>query len=139
MMKSSLSKTAINKTAPVAVEKTLSRASDKTTSAIPYETPVASSSQDSRLSPWSFQVILDNEKTNPKETSYLYDDIAKGISDLKLIRQSIDTWHVKEDADELMAQCIALERIEKTPWIMNNAKAIYYREDEPIIYNMLTD
>ena len=86
-----------------------------------------------KLDPWSFKVVFDPQKAKQHGYSIetLYETLAKELLKFKLERQAQGTWRVKEGADELQAQCLPLTIMDKTPWVMDNVEAIYYREDEP--------
>lgn len=84
--------------------------------------------------PWSFTIEFDEGKAkrNGYDLDTLYDYVGKNVEPLGNERIARGTWKAKSGSDEVMAQCVALSRLARKKWVMQNVKNwIAYEEDEP--------
>lgn len=84
--------------------------------------------------PWSFTIEFDETKAarNGYDLDTLYEYVGKNVELLGNERIALGTWKAKECCDEIMAQCVALSRLARKKWVMENVgRWVAYEDDEP--------
>lgn len=87
---------------------------------------------DKRNLPLSFTVEFDEQKA--KEHGYdvetLYEYVGKNVEPMGNVRVGRGTWQVRDGADEFEAKSVALSRLARMRWVMENVSEITSRDEE---------
>lgn len=89
------------------------------------------------MEPWSFTIVFDEGKArkNGYEVDTLYDYVGKNIEGLGNERTARGTWRVAKGNDAIDAQTLAISKLSRQKWVMQNIKSLAYREDDDAIHD----
>lgn len=86
---------------------------------------------------WSFTIVFDEDKAkkNGYEVDTLYDYVGKNVEGLGNERIARGTWRAAKGYDEVDAQTLAISKLSRQKWVMQNIKSLAFREDDDEIYD----
>lgn len=89
------------------------------------------------MEPWSFTIVFDEDKAkkNGYEVDTLYDYVGKNVEGLGNERIARGTWRAAKGYDEVDAQTLAISKLSRQKWVMQNIKSLAFREDDDEIYD----
>lgn len=89
------------------------------------------------MEPWSFTIVFDEDKAkkNGYEVDTLYGYVGKNVEGLGNERIARGTWRAAKGYDEVDAQTIAISKLSRQKWVMQNIKSLAFREDDDEIYD----
>lgn len=89
------------------------------------------------MGPWSFTIVFDEDKAkkNGYEVDTLYDYVGKNVEGLGNERIARGTWRAVKGYDEVDAQTLAISKLSRQKWVMQNIKSLAFREDDDEIYD----
>lgn len=89
------------------------------------------------MEPWSFTIVFDEDKAkkNGYEVDTLYDYVGKNVEGLGNERIAHGTWRAAKGYDEVDAQTLAISKLSRQKWVMQNIKSLAFREDDDEIYD----
>ena len=89
------------------------------------------------MEPWSFTIVFDEDKAekNGYEVDTLYDYVGKNVEGLGNERIVRGTWRAAKGYDEVDAQTLAISKLSRQKWVMQNIKSLAFREDDDEIYD----
>lgn len=89
------------------------------------------------MEPWSFTIVFDEDKAkrNGYEVDTLYDYVGKNVEGLGNERITRGTWRAAKGYDEVDAQTLAISKLSRQKWVMQNIKSLAFREDDDEIYD----
>ena len=78
------------------------------------------------MEPWSFTIVFDEDKAkkNGYEVDTLYDYVGKNVEG-----------RAAKGYDEVDAQTLAISKLSRQKWVMQNIKSLAFREDDDEIYD----
>ena len=84
------------------------------------------------LEPWSLSIEFDEEKAraNGYDVDELYVCVGKNIEKYGNERVGRGTWRAAEGGDVIDAQSLAISKISRLGWAMQNIKSLTFREDD---------
>lgn len=84
------------------------------------------------MEPWSFTIVFDEDKAkkNGYEVDTLYDYVGKNVEGLGNERIARGTWRAAKGYDEVDAQTLAISKLSRQKWVMQNIKSLAFREDD---------
>lgn len=87
---------------------------------------------DKKNLPLSFTVTFDERKARAHgyDVDTLYEYVGKNMEPMGNVRVGRGTWQVREGADEFKAQAVALSRLVRMRWVMENVSEITSRDEE---------
>ena len=88
--------------------------------------------QEPELEPWSLSIEFDDEKAraNGYDVDELYACVGKNIEKYGNERVGRGTWRAAEGSDVIDAQSLAISKISRLGWAMQNIKSLTFREDD---------
>ncbi len=89
------------------------------------------------MEPWSFTIVFDEDKAkkNGYEVDALYDYVGKNVEGLGNERVAHGTWRVAKGYAAIDAQTLAISKLSRQKWVMQNIKSLAFREDDDEIYD----
>lgn len=87
-----------------------------------------------RRRPWRFEIEFDEGRTATHGTTAdeLYDRVGAFVEPYGNVRVARGTWQAREGADEFRAQPVALARLVRERWVMENVASLTsYEDGEP--------
>lgn len=89
------------------------------------------------MEPWSFTIVFDEDKAkkNGYEVDTLYDYVGKNVEGLGNERIARGAWRAAKGYDEVDAQTLAISKLSRQKWVMQNIKSLAFREDDDEIYD----
>ena len=89
------------------------------------------------MEPWSFTIVFDEDKAieHGYEVDTLYDYVGKNVEVLGNERVARGTWRVAKGNDAIDAQTLAISKLSRQKWVMQNIKSLAYREDDDAIHD----
>lgn len=84
-----------------------------------------------RRRPWRFEIEFDEQKARAHgyDVDTLYEYVGRNVEPMGNVRVGRGTWQVREGADEFEAQPVALARLVRMPWVMENVASLTSYED----------
>lgn len=89
------------------------------------------------MEPWSFTIVFDEDKAkkNGYEVDTLYDYVGKNVEGFGNERIARGTWRAAKGCDEVDAQTLAISKLSRQKWVMQNIESLAFREDDDEIYD----
>lgn len=87
-----------------------------------------------RRRPWRFEIEFDEQRAAAHGTTVdeLYDRVGAFVEPYGNVRVARGTWQAREGADEFRAQPVALARLVRERWVMENVASLTsYEDGEP--------
>lgn len=82
--------------------------------------------------PWSFTIEFDEEKArkNRYSLNVLYDYVGKNVEKYGNERIARGTWRAAAGSDVITAQSLAISKLSRLEWVMQNIKSLTFCEDD---------
>ena len=89
------------------------------------------------MEPWSFTIVFDENKAieHGYEVDTLYDYVGKNVEGLGNERVAHGTWRVAKGYNAIDAQTLAISKLSRQKWVMQNIKSLAFSEDDDEIYD----